>query len=324
MNRMAKILRVVVASPADVQAERETVQAVVDELNKGVARDRNLRLEVSRWETDAYPGFHEDGAQGLIDPILKVQDCDVLIGIFWKRFGSPVKDAKSGSEHEILRAYEAWKKDRRPQIMVYFNQSPYKPKTAEEALQWGMVLNFQENLPKEGLWWPYEGNHNFEKLLRSHLRSFLQDNYPVPERTSANHGAEVVTAPVPDVRVQARVAVVGSDPIVGGPLRLMLVVTVQNFSPVTVKLQNVFLSLNDGRQLMFSHDAVSRRPNVGCVLGPEDSFDFFTLPNEVFDCLQQHSGEPAFAVARDRIGREYRSTKQSMRVAMDDLRRLQS
>ncbi|MGH7968182.1 MAG: hypothetical protein ACREIC_05575, partial [Limisphaerales bacterium] len=209
-------------------------------------------------------------------------------------------------------------------IMVYFNQSPYKPKTTEEARQWGMVLDFQRNFPKEGLWWPYEGSHNFEKLLRSHLQSFLQGNYPVPERISANHGAEVVTAPVPDVRVQARVAVVGSDPVVGGPPPLMLVVTVQNYSPVAVNLQNVFLSLTDGRQLMFSHDAVSRRPNAGCLLGPEDSFDFFMLPSEVFDCLRQHSCEPVFAAARDRIGREYRSTEQSMKVAMDDLRRLQS
>lgn len=324
MTTAAKILRIVVASPSDVQPERQAVQAVVDELNRGAAKDRGLRLEVSRWETDAYPGFHEDGAQGLIDPILKVEDSDLLVGIFWKRFGKAVKDAKSGTEHEILRAYEAWKKNSRPQIMVYFNQSPYKPKTSEEALQWSMVLDFQKNFPKEGLWWPYKGKHDFEQLLRMHLQNFLCQKFPLRERVSTGHEDSVATAPVPDVRVEARVGVVGADPAVGGPPRLMLVVTVQNHSPVAVNLQNVFLALTNGQQLMFTHDAVTNEPNVGCALQPGDSFDVFMLPSEVFALLRKHSCEPAFAVVRDRIGREYRSTEVSMKVAMDDLRRLQS
>ena len=76
MPSEAKILRVVVASPGDVQAERDRAPVVVDELNRGIAADRGLRLEVYRWETDAYPGFHAEGSQGLIDPILRIEDSD--------------------------------------------------------------------------------------------------------------------------------------------------------------------------------------------------------------------------------------------------------
>ena len=76
MPSEAKILRVVVASPGDVQAERDRVPVVVAELNRGVAADRGLRLEVYRWETDVYPGFHAEGPQGLIDPILRIEDSD--------------------------------------------------------------------------------------------------------------------------------------------------------------------------------------------------------------------------------------------------------
>ena len=67
-----------------------------------------------RWETDAYPGFHPEGPQGLIDAILRIEDCDILIGIFWKRFGTPVSDACSGTAHEFQRAYEAWQEHQRP------------------------------------------------------------------------------------------------------------------------------------------------------------------------------------------------------------------
>lgn len=77
MNQV-RILRIVVASPGEVQAERDILPAVIEELNSGIARDRDLRLELARWETDAYPGFHLDGPQELIDSVLRIEDCDIL------------------------------------------------------------------------------------------------------------------------------------------------------------------------------------------------------------------------------------------------------
>ena len=174
-----RILRVVVASPSDVQAERDLLPGVLDELNRSVAAERGLLLELHRWETDAYPGFHPEGPQGLIDPVLKVEDCDILIGIFWKRFGTPTAEAGSGTEHEINRAYAAWEKNRRPQIMVYFNQKEYAPRSKEETDQWGLVFDFQQRIPGKGLWWHYKGPAQFEKLVRNHLGNFIRENFPV-------------------------------------------------------------------------------------------------------------------------------------------------
>jgi hypothetical protein len=134
-----------------------------------------VRFEVSRWETDAYPGFHVDGPQGLIDRILRISDADVLVGIFWKRFGTPVKNNGSGTEHEFRDAYKAWKRNKRPEIMMYFRQKPYQAKTKEETDQWGKVLEFQRTFPKDGLWWPYSDRREFEKLLRGHLTNFLKN-----------------------------------------------------------------------------------------------------------------------------------------------------
>jgi formylglycine-generating enzyme required for sulfatase activity len=172
------VLRIVVASPGDVQAERDALPVVLEELNGGIAAEHGLRLELGRWETDAYPGFHLQGPQGLIDPILRIEDCDVLIGIFWKRFGTPTKEAGSGTEHEFRQAYAAWKQHGRPQIMVYFNQEAATPKTKAETDQWGQVLEFQEHFPKEGLWWPYQGKEQFERLVRNHLTQFLRQRRP--------------------------------------------------------------------------------------------------------------------------------------------------
>ena len=43
-----QILRIVLSSPNDVKAERRVMESVIEELNHGVAADRNLRLELSR------------------------------------------------------------------------------------------------------------------------------------------------------------------------------------------------------------------------------------------------------------------------------------
>ena len=53
----ARIVHVVAVSPGDVMAERDALQAVVDELNRHVAPSRGLRLTLWRWETDARPGL---------------------------------------------------------------------------------------------------------------------------------------------------------------------------------------------------------------------------------------------------------------------------
>jgi hypothetical protein len=175
LNRQVNLLRIVVASPGDVQGERDALPELIAEINRNVAADRNQRLELSRWETDTYPGFHTDGPQGGIDPILKIEDCDLLLGIFWRRFGTPTTDAGSGTEHEFKLAYQTWQKKDRPQLMVYFNQKAYTPQSKEETDQWGKVLEFRSNFPKEGLWWPYKGKAEFISLVRNHLTQYVRN-----------------------------------------------------------------------------------------------------------------------------------------------------
>jgi formylglycine-generating enzyme required for sulfatase activity len=73
--------------------------------------------------------------------------------------------------------------------MVYFNQKAAMPKTKAETDQWGQVLEFQQRFPKEGLWWPYRGKAQFEKLVRNHLTQFLrQREHTAPTAPHARPG----------------------------------------------------------------------------------------------------------------------------------------
>jgi len=179
--KQVRVLKVVVASPNDVRAERDAFPAIVDELNKGIADERGLRLEVYRWETDAYPSFHPLGPQGQIDSCLRIEDCDLLIAIFWKRFGTAVHDVQSGTEHEIRLALESCEKMGRPQLMIYFNQAPHEPQSQAEKEQWKRVLNFKQSLSQKVLWWEYRGKDKIRDLVRQHLTQFIRQHVPTFE-----------------------------------------------------------------------------------------------------------------------------------------------
>ena len=172
-----------VASPSDVRSERARLDQVVAEVNDGVACDRDLRLELVKWEKDAFPGFHRAGPQGLIDTVIRIEDCDLFIGIFWRRFGTATAEAASGTEHEFLRAYEAWQATRRPHILFYFKNKAFTPGTSEEINQLQQVVAFKERFPAEGLYWEFRTAADFEQLVRGHLTKIVRAFSDAPFET---------------------------------------------------------------------------------------------------------------------------------------------
>ena len=76
-----KHLRVIVGSPSDVKDERDLLDVLIERINKNNASHLGYHLELTKWENNGYPGFHLDGTQGILDPILNFPECDIFIGI---------------------------------------------------------------------------------------------------------------------------------------------------------------------------------------------------------------------------------------------------
>ena len=149
---------------------------VVDQVNNDTARPAGFHLDLWRWETDSRPGFHPKGPQGLIDKVLQIDQCDLFVGIFWNRIGSPTKFGTTGTEHEFETAYESWKRKQAPEIMFYFNEKPSNLSSDAELTQRGKVLGFRRSFPEEGLYWPYRGEAEFVKYANEHLRKFVHQH----------------------------------------------------------------------------------------------------------------------------------------------------
>lgn len=160
-------LKIFVASPSDVSEERDIVSVVVQELRRTIGDIRNVNLETIRWETHSWPDIGED-TQDVINN--QIGEYDVFVGIMWKRFGTPTKRAESGTGEEFERAYEFFKKYKRPKIMFYFRKTPFYPENEDELAQIRKVLRFRKKLSDLGvLFWEYQRPLDFERDVREHL-----------------------------------------------------------------------------------------------------------------------------------------------------------
>jgi len=117
---MARIVRLFLASPDDVATERSHVADVAAALNRNMAEERDVQIKVLGWKTDVRPRVHDQGPQGPIDEDLPVGQCDIVVGILWKRLGA-------GTEHEIRAAIAASRQSGKTEVVVCFNDAAYKP-----------------------------------------------------------------------------------------------------------------------------------------------------------------------------------------------------
>jgi hypothetical protein len=213
-----RILRIVVASPSDVNDERQRLDNVISEINRGIGDAMAITLELIKWETDTYPQFHPMGPQGAVDQGLRLEDCDIIIGIFWTKLGTPTVSGETGTEHELRSAHEIWKQregqpNRRPLIMLYINNADFDTRSIALLDSRRAVLQFRDTFTLEGaLYGEYKGPQEFEDAIRNHLTRFLKSlngditaslNPPLsePPRDPAAHSHDWGTQKLDQVRL---------------------------------------------------------------------------------------------------------------------------
>lgn len=125
-------LRVFLASPSDVAAERVLALRVLEQLSRDpLLRDR-LTLEAVAWDQPGAgaPMLATMTPQASIAAGLpKPSECDILVVIIWSRMGTPLSIDEyrkpdgsaylSGTEWEYLDALEGAKHCGRPEVLVY-------------------------------------------------------------------------------------------------------------------------------------------------------------------------------------------------------------
>jgi hypothetical protein len=174
MPFQATVLKVMIASPGDVNDERQIVREEVYEWNHIHTNDRKLVLLPIGWETHSTPSLGERGQSIINREVLA--GCDLLIAMFWKRIGTPTGDYASGTVEEIKEHVKAGKP-----AMLYFSSAPVPQEVIEDKhrlKQYQDLLRFKAECFKDGLVESYDSLDDFRDKLARQLAQKINLNYP--------------------------------------------------------------------------------------------------------------------------------------------------
>ncbi len=171
-------VRVFIASPSDVSAERGVLDRVIRELDTTIAAPAGYSLESVRWETHCAPAAGR--AQAVITQ--QVGQYDVFVGIMAGQFGTSTGVADSGTEEEFMAAYRAWSDTGSPKIMFYFRK--LQEEEARRVPQYKQVQAFKDNVCRVALVGEYESADAFADVVRPQLALVLQGLFAEAPRTA--------------------------------------------------------------------------------------------------------------------------------------------
>jgi hypothetical protein len=172
----ATVLRLMIASPGDVAAERAVVREVVSEWNSTNGAHANVMLLAVGWETDVAPEMGE-APQSIIDKRI-VANADLLVGMFWTRLGTPTASYASGAVEEIEEHLKAGKP-----AMLYFSSAPTPP-DAIDATQYQALKAFRDSCRTRGLYSTYSDAEDFRRKFSRDLQITMNSHGLAPGSTT--------------------------------------------------------------------------------------------------------------------------------------------
>lgn len=170
MPFIADVFQVMIASPSDVAKERDIIREVIHEWNILHASDKKCVLLPVGWETHSSPEMG-DRPQSIINKQV-LDDCDLLVGVFWTRLGTPTGESDSGTVEEIERHTAAGKP-----AMLYFSSAPVQLHSVNQE-QYNKLIAFKEKCRDLAIIQEYETLHDFtNKFTRQLFRQISNNDY---------------------------------------------------------------------------------------------------------------------------------------------------
>lgn len=241
-----RVLTVFVASPGDVADERHALGAVVARINRMTAREWGWEIDLRGWE-DTLPGYARP--QSLINP--DVEQCDVFIGLLWKRWGSPTGSYSSGFEEEFRLAQQRRSHSAEPEILMYFRDIA-QSEISDPGPQLERVLAFRQEVmsTRQLLYKSYADAAVFEVMVFDHLTKILGrhaiESTVTASSSPGGHPSTILAQSIGSIQSMTSLELIG-DPLMT-PDRLV----------------------SRWRQV----SALDQIPELPCALGPEGLYRF--------------------------------------------------
>ncbi len=199
MSYAATTFSVMIASPGDVASERAIIRDVVYEWNAVNSASRKIVLLPVGWETHTSPEMGAP-AQTIINKQV-LNRCDLLVGVFWTRVGTPTERHLSGTVEEIEEHIFAGKP-----AMLYFSSQPVALDTVDLA-QVERLKVFKESCRKRGLYETYDSHGDFKDRFYRQLQLKVNEHELFRNSETNAQISEIVESrtPLPTLSAEARI-----------------------------------------------------------------------------------------------------------------------
>lgn len=163
------IYDIIVSCPSDVQDEKEAINRVIGEINQYSIERHQMMFRVKNWLTDVDSDVGEP-AQEHINKTL-VDKCDILVGIFKTRLGTPTKVANSGAEEEIDRFVKQGKK-----CFLYFVTTANINLTNLNVEQLTKLNEFRKKCESNSLYKTFDSIDALYDVFKSDFNLYITNN----------------------------------------------------------------------------------------------------------------------------------------------------
>ena len=176
MADLALRLKVFLASPSDVRAERDVAERELLDLQKDCAKDR-LLIETYRWEKQITPTFGR--VQSIINTQLRT--AELTIAIFWSTLGTVASLGETGTLEEFRLAGERVTQGYADDVFLYLKTAP-PPASADPAKTDG-VKRFRDRVTSGDQLFAmtFETTDEFRERISHDLRLWIDRWRGVPD-----------------------------------------------------------------------------------------------------------------------------------------------
>ncbi len=165
MPQPITLYRAFLAAPSDVTDELVVVDGLLRDWNLQHGQELGVRVELVNWRTHTRPATGKR-PQALVNK-QAFDACDLVVAIFWSRFGTRTGRAASGTEEEIRRGIKQGKP-----VLVYFSD---RPAPGQKPVEHSRIEKFKRRFGQKALFGSYNSLPAFEGALRNHLAATMHE-----------------------------------------------------------------------------------------------------------------------------------------------------
>lgn len=170
MPTMIKVYDLLISCPSDIAPFVSQLETAINYFNNHYGRNNKIGIRSVYWSEDTYSTMGK-APQDIINQQI-VENSDMVVGVFWTRFGTPTKKYESGTEEEIEKMIEDGK-----QVFLYFLDKPIHPSSFDHE-QYSKISKFKDKHKNDGIYFTLYDEislaRKFYEQLELYFNSLIQ------------------------------------------------------------------------------------------------------------------------------------------------------